>query len=103
MVEEIDYNKLRLDVLQKLIEERGIVCKPKKDEMINHLIMDDNGKYIRETTYEKDKSGGYIIGVDIKNQKEILQLSKLIEKKEAKPIGRYCNDRIHYHSNQKLI
>ena len=102
MAEEIDYNKLRPDVLQKLIEERGIICKSKKDEMIKYLIMDDQGKYVRETTYEKD-SGGFIVGVDIKNQKEILQLSKLIEKKEAKVIGRYCNNRVHYWSNQKLI
>jgi hypothetical protein len=102
MSEEIDYNKLRLDIIQKMIDERNIICKNKKDEMIKYLIMDDLGKYIRETIYEKEK-GGFIVGIDIRNQKEILQISKLIEKKEAKPIGRYCNDRIHYWSNQKLI
>ena len=50
---EIEYEKLRLDVLQKLIEERGIECKSNKTEIIKYLIMDDDGKYIRETTYEK--------------------------------------------------
>ena len=68
---EFDYTKLRLDVLQKLIDERGISCKNKKDEMIKYLKMDDDGKYIRETTYEKSGSG-FIVGVDLKNQKHSL-------------------------------
>jgi hypothetical protein len=30
---EVDYSKLRLDVLEKMIHTRGIECKMKKDEM----------------------------------------------------------------------
>ena len=102
MSEDFDYNKLRLDVIQKMVDQRGIICKNKKDDMIKYLIMDDHDKYIRDTTYDKDKKG-FIIGIDIKNQKEILQVSKLIEKKEGKSINRYCDNRVYYWINQKLI
>jgi len=100
---EIEYEKLRLDVLQKLIEERGIECKSNKTEIIKHLIMDDEGKYIRETTYEKYGKDMFLCGIDIKNQKHIMDMSKLIEKKEAKRFDMYSNNRIHYITKQKLM
>jgi hypothetical protein len=99
---QIDYEKLRLDILQKLIDERGISCKNKKDEMIKYLKLDDEGKYIKETTYDK-KDGGFNIGIDIKNREHLLQISKLIEKKEAKNLQRYEDSRVIYWSQQKLI
>ena len=34
IMSDVDYNKLRLDVLIKLADERNIECKPKKDEII---------------------------------------------------------------------
>jgi hypothetical protein len=101
-MKEIEYDKLRLDILQRLIDERGITCKNKKDEMVKYLIMDDEGKYIRETTYEK-RDGGFNVGIDIKNKPHQQQMSKLIEKKEAKYLNRYEDHRIMYWSNQKLI
>ena len=100
---EIEYEKLRLDVLQKLIEERGIECKSNKTEIIKHLIMDDEGKYIRETTYEKYGKDMFLCGIDIKNQKHIMDMSKLIEKKEAKRFDMYSNNRIHFLTKQKLM
>jgi len=99
---EIDYNKLRLDVLTKLIDERGISCKPKKDEIIKYLKLDDEGKYIRETTYEK-QGGRFLVGIYLKNQSHLLQMGKLVEKKEAHAKGLYASDRIYYIANQKLI
>ena len=102
---EVDYSKLRQDVLQKLILERGIECKLKKDEMVKMLKLYDEGKYsepIKDTIYQKDNNG-YVIGIDIKNQNHLLQISKLIEKKEAHSLGRYSDDRIWYWSPQKLI
>jgi hypothetical protein len=99
---EINYELLRLDVLQKLIDERGITCKNKKDEIIKYLIMDDEGKYIRETTYER-ASGGFIVGIDINNKNHMLQISNLILKKEARNIGRYSDNRLQYWSSQKLV
>jgi hypothetical protein len=98
----MEYDKLRLDVLTKLIDERGISCKNKKDDMINHLKMDDEGKYVRETTYEKC-GGRLLVGIDLKNQPHLIQMGKLIEKKEASYKGLYASDRIYFISNQKLI
>jgi hypothetical protein len=98
----MEYENLRLDVLTKLIDERGISCKNKKDEIIKYLKLDDEGKYIRETTYMKD-GNGYIVGIDIKNRDHLLQMSKLIEKKEGKQLNRYEDSRIMFWSPQKLI
>lgn len=99
---EINYENLRLDVLTKLIDERGITCKNKKDVMIEHLKMDDDGKYVRETTYEKWQ-GRFLVGIDLKNTPHLIQMGKLVEKKEAHPKGLYASDRIYFISNQKLI
>ena len=98
----MDYDKLRLDVLTKLIDERGITCKNKKDEMIKYLKMDDEGKYVRETTYEKYQ-GRFLVGIDLKNTSHLLQMGKLVEKKEAHPKGLYASDRVYYIASQKLI
>ena len=99
---DIDYNKLRLDVLIKLIDERGITCKNKKKEIIKYLIMDDEGKYIRETTYERTSSG-FIVGIDINNKNHMIQIGNLILKKEARNMGRYSDNRLQYWSSQKLV
>jgi hypothetical protein len=102
---ETDYNKLRTDVLEKLIYSRGIECKMKKDEMVKMLKLYDEGKYIepmKETLYIKE-GNGYNVGVDVKNREHLLQISKIIEKKEGKSLNRYSDDRIWYWSPQKLI
>jgi len=108
MEKETEYETLRLDVLQKLIDLRSIPYKIYKKEkntktaIIELLKQDDNGKYIWETTYEKSENG-FIVGIDIKNQKQILEITKLIDKKEARRLDRYCDNRLHYWSSQKLI
>ena len=38
MSENTDYSKLRLDVLEKMIYQRGIECKMKKDEMTEMFL-----------------------------------------------------------------
>jgi hypothetical protein len=98
----MEYENLRLDVLTKLIDDRGISCKNKKDVMIEHLKMDDEGKYIRETTYERWE-GRYLVGIDPKNHPHLIQMGKLVEKKEASHKGLYASNRIYYITNQKLI
>ena len=98
----MEYENLRLDILTKLIDERGISCKNKKDEIIKYLKLDDEDKYIRETTYMKD-GNGFVVGIDIKNRDHLLQMSKLIEKKEGKQLNRYEDNRIMYWSPQKLM
>jgi hypothetical protein len=102
---EVDYSKLRLDVLEKMIYTRGIECKMKKDEMIKILKLDDEGKYVppmNATTYEKS-DGGFNVGIDIRNQSDLVQIGKLIEKKEAKSLNRYSDNRLWYWSKGKLI
>ena len=102
---EVDYNKLRLDVLEKMIHQRGIECKMKKDEMIKMLKLDDEGKYVspmNSTVYEKF-DGGFNIGIDIRNHSDLVQVGKLIEKKDAKSLNRYSDNRLWYWSKQKLI
>ena len=102
---EVDYSKLRLDVLEKMIYQRGIECKMKKDEMVKMLKLYDEGKYIeplKETTYQKD-GVGYIVGVDLRNQNHLLQISKILEKKEGKSLNRFSEERIWYWVPQKLI
>lgn len=108
MDQNTEYEKLRLDVLQQLIELRSIPFKiyKKESDTKNHIIellkLDDSGKYIFETTTEKVE-GGYIIGIDGRNQKHMSEISKLIEKKEAYKLNRYCDNRLQYWSSQKLI
>ncbi len=105
MGETTDYSKLRLDVLQKLIQQRGIDCKNKKDEMVRLLKLDDEGKYVEpigEILYEKC-DGGFNVGIDLKRHADLVQIGKLVEKKEAKCLNRYSDNRIWYWSKMKLI
>jgi hypothetical protein len=105
MSENTDYSKLRLDVLEKMIYQRGIECKMKKDEMVKMLKLYDEGKYVepmRETIYLKE-DGGFNVGVDLRNRDHLLQISKMLEKKEGKSLNRYSDDRIWYWTPNKLI
>lgn len=105
MGEITDYTKLRLDVLEKLIHSRGLECKMKKDEMVKTLKLDDEGKYeipLKETSYEKYE-GGFNVGIDIRNHSDLVQMGRLVEKKESKSLNRYSDNRIWYWSKIKLI
>lgn len=102
---DVDYSKLRLDVLEKLIQSRGIDCKIRKDEMVKMLKLDDEGKYhlpMVNTVYEKWE-GGFNVGIDIKNHSDLVQMGKLVERKDAKSLGRYSDNRVWYWSKQKLM
>jgi hypothetical protein len=77
----------------------------KKDEMIKVLKLDDDGKYeppMNNTVYEKCE-GGFNVGIDIRNQSDLVQIGKLTEKKEAKSLNRYSDNRLWYWSKIKLI
>lgn len=102
-MEDIDYEKLRLDVLLKIMDERNITCKPTKIEIIKYLKIDDDGKYIRETIYEKYTKDEFLTGIDIKNQKHLIEMGKLVEKKEAIRYDMYSGNRVYYITRQKLI
>lgn len=101
----IDYNKLRLDVLERLIHSRGIECSMKRNEMIRILKLDDEEKYkppIKETKYEKYE-GGYIVGIELSNHSQLIQVGNLILKKEAKSLMRFSNGMLYYWVKQKLV
>jgi hypothetical protein len=102
-MEDIDYEKLRLDVLQKMVDERNIICKSTKSEIIKHLKMDDNGKYINETTYEKYGKETFLCGIDMRNQKHLIDMGKLVEKKESIRYNMYTGNRVYFITKQKLI
>jgi len=101
-MDKSNYEKLRPDILEQLVSNRGIECKNNRTDMIRHLKLDDEGKYIKETTYEK-QNNGFIVGVHIRNSKHQVDMGKLVEKKDAKCLNRYSNDVIYYWSKQKLI
>jgi len=101
-MKEIEYSKLRLDVLQKLITYREIECKETKNEMIKYLQLYDEGKYIRETTCEKYEKDKFLIGIDTGNQKQLVEIGKLVQSGNAKDTNTYYNCRKYYISNVKL-
>jgi len=92
-----------LDVLKNLIDTRNIECKHTKEEMIKHLLLDDQGKYIRPVTYQKLPEGRFIVGIDIGDSDNCREMGKLVEKGVAENMKMYYDNRIHFTSNQKLI
>jgi hypothetical protein len=97
-----DYNKLRLELIEGLINHREIECKNNKTDMIRHLILYDEGKYVRETTVEKHDGDKFLIGIDSSNQELMVKMGKLVEKGEAKR-AHYANARHHYISNINIL
>lgn len=102
MMKEVNYSKLRLDILEKLIASRGIECRDSRNDMIKHLLLDDEGKYMRETTVEKYEKDKFLIGIDLHNHEQLVQMGKLIQNGEAKDTNMYYNCRKYFISNVKL-
>lgn len=99
----VDYEKLRVDVLKNLADGRNIECKQTKEEIIKHLKLDDEGKYVRSVTYEKQPDGTFNVGIALNDTKNLIEMGQLVAKGIAKNIHIYTNDRLHYNSKQKLI
>ena len=99
---EINYNKLRTDVLQKLVAYRELECKDNRTDMIRHLLLDDEGKYIRETIVDKIEKDKYVIGIDIARGDLLIKMGRLIEKGDAK-FSHYANCRRYYYSNINIL
>jgi hypothetical protein len=97
-----DYDKLRLDVIEKLITHREIECKNNRTDMIRQLRLYDEGKYIRETIVEKQEGDKFLIGIDSARQDLMVQMGKLVEKGEAKR-AHYANARHYYISNINIL
>ena len=99
---EINYNKLRLDVLEKLVCSRMIECNDNKTDMVRQLRLDDEGKYIRKTIVEKQGKGTYLIGIDSALQHLMVEMGKLIENGEAHRTH-YAYGRHYYISNINIL
>ena len=100
-MKEVDYKKLRLDVLESLVCARQIECKDNRTDMIRQLLLDDEGKYFRETIVEKD-GDGFLIGIDNFHQDLMVQMGKLIERGEAKR-SHYSYGRHYYISKINIL
>lgn len=88
-----------------MVYSRGIECKMKKDEIVRVLKLDDEGKYeppMNNTIYEKSE-GGFNVGIDIRNQSDLVQVGKLVEKKDGKSLNRYSDNRLWYWTKIKLL
>ena len=100
---EVDYEKLRIDILKTMIEDRGINCKQTKEVMVKYLKMDDEDKYIRPVEIEKSSEGKFIIKVDLRDSDTCREMGKLVEKGIAQRMNIYSNNKIYYISKQKPI
>ena len=96
------YDNLRLDILETMIEQRDIKCRKSKADMIKHLLLDDDGKYIRETLYEKVDNETYLIGIDTMNTPHMKVISKMIERGEVRYAGLYQLNRTYFISKEKI-
>ena len=99
----IDYKKLKVDQLKKECFQRDIVCKQTKEEMINSLILDDQGKWIYHTTQLKQKNGSYIIQIDYRNKTQMIEMSKNVEKRFCQSMGVYSVGKIWYKCENEFI
>ena len=96
------FRKLRLDIIEKFINQRGIECGITRTDMIRQLKLDDEGKYLVETTYEKYGKNQYLVGIDINHPTLILEVSRLIQKGEAIRMNYSANNRLYFIVNEKL-
>lgn len=101
-MEKNEYEKLRIEILESLIEQRGIKCRKSKSDMVKHLILDDNNQYIRDTIYEKLDRDIHLIGVDVNNHDDLTKIGRLLEKNEVKYFGLYQLNRIYFTSKEKI-
>ena len=99
---EINYNKLRLDVLEKLVCSRMIECNDNKTDMVRQLHLDDEGKYVRKPIVEKQDKDTYLIGIDSAQHHLMVEMGKLIEKGEAYR-SYYAFGRHYYISNINIL
>jgi hypothetical protein len=97
-----DYTKLRLDVIESLINHREIECKNNRTDMIRHLLLFDEGKYVRETTVEKYESDKFLIGIDASNQDLMVIMCGMVQRNEAKKVY-YTNCRHYFISNINIL
>lgn len=101
MMKEIDYKKLRQNVLEELVCQRMLDCKENRTDMIRQLELDDQGKHIRKPDVYK-WNGEFMIGLDTAETDKLREIGKLVEKGQAK-FSHYSMGRVYYLSKRKII
>jgi hypothetical protein len=101
-MDEINYSKLRLDVLEKLVCSRMIECKDNKTDMVRQLRLDDEGEYVRKTIVEKQDKDRYLIGIDSSLHDLMIEMGKLVETGEAVR-SHYAYGRHYYISRINIL
>ena len=100
-MKEVDYKKLRMDVLMSLVCARQIECKDNRTDMIRQLKLDDEGKYVRKPIVEKDGEN-YLIGIDSALHDLMIKMGKLIESGDATR-SHYAYGRHYYISKINIL
>ena len=101
MMIDIDYKKLRPDVLEKLVCERMLDCKDNRTDMIRQLELDDQGKHIRRPDVYKWQ-GDFMIGLDTAETDKLREIGKLVEKGQAR-YSHYSMGRVYYVSKRNIL
>ena len=101
-MDKINYNKLRMDVLGNIICDRMIECHDNRTDMVRKLRLDDEGKYIRDTTVEKHGEDKFLIGIDTRSRIHLNQIGKLIERGIAK-VSYWSYGRHYYISSVNIL
>jgi len=103
MNKEVDYDKIKTPDLKKEVDYRDIKCKNTREDMIKHLILHDQGKYIYSTVKEKLKNGNFNVGIDPRNSKVVIEMGRLVDKKIAKRLNIYSAYRIWYETSVDFV
>lgn len=93
---QIDYEKMKTPDLKKQIESRDIKCRMVREDMIKMLKLHDADLYIYETIKEKNKNGTFMVGIDIKNTEELIEMGKKVDRKEATSLKMYFAKRVWF-------
>lgn len=48
------------------------------------------------------KKNGFVIGIDIADQKNLIKIGKLVEQKRSHNLGYFCDDMVFYWSNEDI-
>lgn len=101
MMKEIDYKKLRDNILGELVCQRMLDCKDNRTDMIRQLELDDQGKHIRKPDVYK-WNGEFMIGLDLVESDKLREIGRLVEKGQSR-FSHYSMGRVYYLSKSNII
>ena len=99
----VEYNKMKVQDLKKLCEQRDIQCKLVVKEMVEALKLEEEGKWIFHTEQEKLKKGGYVIKIDYRNKEQLVKMGLLVEKGISRRMEVYSMYRLWFRMEDEFI